>query len=311
MISMHRALTLGALFGALFAQNGSAQSASDKDNIQGWADRNSLSIRKAFDGTKAEQSPATLLWLLDMVGDDKEYSVIDLAAKVGQWDLAPRSADRLLIIYPVGEYHRQTQESKRAYNASLGLKGEFQLGVAKPAAPTSPPPGLEQPRGSVVAPLFMVDGKWGRDFEAASTNQRYSALLTLISNQRWLPSSDVRDARGILRLRYYPYLGIEHFRTSKDDDNQSETFATGRLHVSVWPISGLARRVQFVGETTYRGRLSGELSRHDAKDYSAGLNYYFDEHAHFGLGLEYLRGNDPDQSFKFRERMSLAFKVLM
>lgn len=300
-------------FVLVFAGVSTNATAQVNDPVQEWANNLNLSIRKAFDGTKSEQSPASILWLVDLVGDDREYSVIDFAAKVSEWDLRPHSPRTLFVIYPVAEYHRQTQETKRVNNASLGLKAELQPVPARSAPPSGQaPPFPGAGSGWVVAPLFVLDGKLGRDWQAKSTNQRYSALLTFLSNRRWLPGGDLRDSDDVLRARYYPYVGLEHFRTSIDDADKSATFGVGRFYLEMWPVTTLTSKyLQLVGEATYRSHFSGPLRERDAKEYSASANLFVDGRGHFGIGLEYVRGEDPNETFKFRERVSIALKILL
>jgi hypothetical protein len=290
------------------AQSGTTK---PKDPIGEWAANHNLSVRKAFDGTKAEQTPATFLWVHDFVGADKEYSLIDLAMKIGELDLYPKSSSSMLLFYPVAEYHRQTQESKRVNTVAGSLKAEyrpFAVAVESPGPPPFPGAGA----GHVIVPLFIGEAKLGRDFEADKSAQRYSLLATLFSNRRGLPGAQFRDRAGVFRGRYYPYVGIEHHRATINESSEHVSFGIARFYGEWWPVSTLERQVvQITTEATHRHHLSGHLFDDSANELSFGANVYVDAHGHFGVGIEYVRGEDSNQSFAFRERLSAAIKILL
>jgi hypothetical protein len=299
------------LIGAAAAAQTADPAKPPKDPIGSWADGIGLSVRKAFDGTKAEKSPATFLWVRDFAGADKEYSLIDLAMKIGERDLVPKSPS-MLLVYPVGEYHRQTQESKRVNTAALGLKAEF-----RPIAPGIQPPGGSPPfpgagTGPLVVPLFIGEAKIGRDFEAGKTNQLYSVFVMPFSTRPYWPGSDFRDRAHVFRGRYYPYAGVEYYRADVGTSSQRVEFGVARLYAEWWPVSSLERQVvQLTGEGTYRRHLSGHLFDGNASEISFGANVYVDGHGHLGFGIDYVRGEDPNQAFAFRERTTAGIKILL
>jgi len=283
-----------------------------KDPIGRWASSHKLSVRKAFDGTKAEQNPATFLWVRDFVGADKEYSLIDFAIKIGELDLFPKNPSMMLLVYPVGEYHRQTQESKRVNTAAAGLKVEFRPFVVAVESPPGPAPFPGAGSGHVVVPLFIGDAKVGRDFEADKSSQRYSLLATLFSNRKGFPGAQFRDRTNAFRGRYYPYLGVEHHRATIGESAENVTFGIARFFGEWWPVSSLENQyVQLTVEATHRHHFSGDLIDANANEFSFGANIYVDGQGHLGFGVDYVRGEDPSQGFTFRERTTAGIKILL
>jgi hypothetical protein len=280
------------------------------DPLGDWMASHKISIRKTFDGTKDEQNPASVFWLREPSSDDKSYSLIDLAAKVSEWEPRLGASTAQLLIYPVAEYHRSTSQSKRSNKSSLSAKTEFRPWglTSRPVAGPQQPPTVKG--FHKVAPTLVLDAKATRDFELDRTEQKYSALVFPTSNFRFWPGADWRDRRNVYRGRYYVYGGIEYQRMGAAVDTAG-TFLAARIWAEAYPVASLQHRyVQLTGEWAPKKRVSGSLVADKyVADVAVAANVYLDGRGHLGVGVEYARGDDPTQAFKFRERTSVGVRI--
>lgn len=261
-----------------------------------------VSVRKAFDGTKAEQSPATIFWAKDTTAGNG-YALIDAGVKAGACELNFWSGSQV-VLFPAVEYHQSGATKKPLQTGSFAGKLEFRpVGLVAPGAPAVPGYFWD------VAPVLVGSAKVTRDFRKAQTGEALTASLTAVSNYTGWPGSDFRT--GITyRGRYYPYIIAEHYRSGPMGKDTTGSFLGARIWAEAWPISDATRQyVQLVGDWTVRRRVSGNLPSDHPRDLTLSANLYLDPAAHVGLGLDYSRGQDATQGFLWRQRTNVGAKI--
>jgi hypothetical protein len=288
------------------------ESQDEKTAIEQWFERYDISIRKTFDGSKSEGKPAAITWVNDSSKEDEDFYLIDLAVKVKEWDLV-KEGNSSFLLYPVVEWHRNTQNDEETDKLSGALKAEYRMFPLIGFSPDNKPlpPIYPGQKLYTVSPLLLASVEYSEDLEKNTDEIKGSIFCSLTSNKRWFPGAQFRSPDGTFRGRYYPYIGVERFEPTIDEVKARADFLTARFFFEYWPFAEKKRQyLQFVFEYAYRYTIGkSDFSLDDASELTLGLNLYLDGKGNVGIGYEYVNGEDPKDGFIDRERSSIAFKV--
>lgn len=280
--------------------------------IAQWFKRNNISIRKTFNGSRSENKPAAVTWVDDSSKEDKQFYLVDLAVKVKEWEFVKKGNSSFLL-YPVLEWHRNSQSEKETNRLSGSLRAEYRpFGLAgfSPENERLPPLVPEQVLRT-ASPMILAAVGYSEDFEKKEDEVRGSIFLSVTSNKRGLPGADFRSEDGTFRGRYYPYIGIERFEPTINEVKTSVEFLTARIYFEYWLVASLTRQyLQFLFDYTYRDRIGGEgFFGESASELSLGLNLYLDGKGNIAIGYEYVEGEDPKNAFLDRDLSTVALKL--
>src|SRR5688572_15181412 len=151
-----------------------ATAAQTPDPLGKWFTDHAISIRRVFDGSKDEQNPASIFYVREPTGKDREFASIDVAAKVREIEWNPGTSGSVLL-YPVIDYHRSTNAGKLINKAGGAARLELRpvgLTAPTPSDATTPLPALNGHYWP-VAPTFIVDAKVARDWASKAAESRY------------------------------------------------------------------------------------------------------------------------------------------
>lgn len=286
-------------------------SAQTTDPLGKWFTSRGISVRKIFDGTKDEQSPASIFFVREPTGKDREFTSVDIAAKIKEYEWNPGTLGSILL-YPVIDYHRSTNSAKRVNKAGGSARIEYRVaGLALPASgDTTKLPKLPGHYWPMV-PTFIVDAKLGRDWASMTSETKYSVQMFPTGLYRGMPGSDFRKKDGSFVGRYYPYAGLEHHKFGPTAADTSFNVGFVRMWMELWPISTPTLQfMQLTVDATSRHRL-GESSqmRKQLSDVALGANFFLDGNGHVGIGVEYANGRDATQRFARREKTTIGLRV--
>jgi hypothetical protein len=293
------------------AQNTFELEVGPADRIATFLSDKSITIRKTFDGTKEEQSPASIFYYRRPTGSDQEFSSTDIAIKVGEYEAFKNTPARSLLLYPTVEYHRNTDSTKLSHKISAAGTAEFRpVGLKLPPDPVTA--GEVEQTGWAVAPVFILDAKYARDLVASKLDQTYSAqVFTTTKTYPALPGYPWRNGDGAYLGRYYAYIGAQHhsYKTEAQDTTGNVGFA--RVWTEFYPVTTLTERyLQLTADLAYRQRMSGNIGPTTVlSDLDLGANVYLDGSGHLGVGVEYLRGHDATRHFAYREQFTVGLKI--
>ncbi len=277
-------------------------SATAPDPLCKWFEKYGISIRKTFDGSKEEQSPASISGVDEAKPSGRRFWTVDVAAKVSGREFHP-TTQSTLEIYPTGEYHQSTKDSTSTNRGSAGLRADFQPYAVRPFGAS----GAGLPIGFVVS----GNAKIARNFVSRSNETTWSATLAPYGATRGMPGASLRRASGAFLGRYYLYGGIERYEYNNVPKDSAGTFVMGRAWSEWWLVATSTHEyVQFTTDFAWRSRTSGTLSpKRQTADVSLGLTWYLDGLQHVGIGVDYARGNEAGQHFTFRERTTVGLKI--
>jgi len=120
-----------------------------------------------------------------------------------------------------------------------------------------------------------------------------------------------------LRILWQPTVGVEQEIVSKAEQGKptgSITRGSGTLEVALYPADDrLRKRLEWANAYTYWPDLR---KTHQLKDghnrhrlFKSSVTFYFDEDRHFGVGVDYLRGENPSTGMPRQEYTQIAVKV--
>lgn len=276
------------------------------DLLGNWFTKYGLSLRKSFNGTKDEQSPASIFFTREPTGKDDEFTAIDVGVKVSEVELLARFPSRSLLVYPVLEYHRSTNGAALLNKAGGTGRAEFRpWGLRVPS--TGSLPGTWR----TWLPLIIVDGQFSRDWGANANESRFGAQASIAGARAGWPAAPIRDSARAIRARYYPYVGVDRYRYAATTADIWATVAYARLFLEVWPVTTLAQQfVQVTVDAASRQRVGQDPSLpRQLSDVAVAANVFLDGFGHVGIGVEYANGRDATARFARRERTSIALKV--
>lgn len=266
-----------------------------------WVANANISIRKSFDGSKKdEEKPASFFWGLDHTSDFS-YTVFDAGLKISEVELLKNTKSSLLF-FPKLEWHKDGSNKEKEKNSlSGGINMEF-----FPIRAASPP----LPGGIKLAPFLLGSYEYQRDYIKDLKTTKPKLFLSFYSNSAGLPGSQIRFKSGAFFLRYYPYTGIEWYKTT-DSEGKRASYWASRIFLEAYPIPSFTKEYfQLTFDYTYRSKLSDNLfGKKDLNWLSVGANFYPDGRGKIGLGLEYSKGDDPSNNFVDTDKISFGLRL--
>ena len=244
-----------------------------------------IQIRKAFDGSMAEEKPGNVTF--ENTDPGEALYNIDLAAKFIERALH-EGVHFSIYGYSSIEWHKSTKTDKEVN--SLSGKGSIEIFWQ----------GVQS-----VRLLAIGNAGWKHDYEKNEGSLECSALLSPYFAGGG-PGSNVTLWNDALFMRYFPYAGYE-FRGSSIDDQDLKTLLL-RAEVELYPLA--TEQIQVLAQLVYRRKLN-HLSEIEKNLWlgSIELNFYFDADAHFGVGFSCQNGRAPEDDFKKIKKSSIAFKL--
>ncbi len=203
------------------------------------------------------------------------------------------------LVGPIVEYHRQTETSKQQNNIQVGLTGINVLGDVSEG----------------FAMFTQATLKYKSDRITTG-----DGLLTKIDFTPLKPMWGIGSDVGLkqLQLLWQPTFGVQYETAS----NVLETGQSGdvirffgNLELAIYPLARLLRRnIEISVRDSYWINISrnGAFSSKYSKDqnlFHASLSIYFDDARHFGAGIDYLKGENPEQGLLKQKVTMVSFKT--
>jgi len=268
-----------------------AEEPQGKAQIATWADR--LSLRQSELDKNAIEKPATLQFVHSSSKGDS-YA-IDAGLTISVYE-----TDRWFI-GPLVEYHRKTETSKEQNNFQAGLTviniyGDVSEGHAL------------YTQGSL---------KYVKDKITAG-----EGLLTKINVTPLYPDWWMGSARKIglldLKVIWQPTVGVQYETTNnvlKTGEHGSAARAFGSIEVGIYPFAeALRSNLEIVVRNNYWRNINqtgGYKSKYDQDHnlFQTGLTYYFDSSRHFGIGIDYSEGENPEEGLLEQANTILSLRL--
>lgn len=274
--------------------------------VTNWLTQNNVSVRKTFDGSKNENKPAGVSFQENHKSKNDFFN-IDVAVKLSQLELLGNRKSSL-IFYPKVEWHKSTDSTDLKNKLDGGINFEYiPFGLKSPNLPN----GLPN-EGLKISPWIQGTSSFKRNFISDANEMKIALQVSLVSNYNYLPGSNIRDSKGNFRLRYYPYLGFEHYRLPDFiTKGKTETFSTYylRLFSEIWI---LPQTLQLTVDGTYRQILNNKSSiKTHLPTLSSALYFYPGKQENFAIGYEYSHGYNNDNTFNLIQisSLKLAWKI--
>jgi hypothetical protein len=202
----------------------------------------------------------------------------------------------------------------RQKDAKNNIKGSLKLEYL-PWLPKAYIEGKLVDDGYTITPLILGSLDYTRDWEADGNVIKASFFIAPLSYKPYFPHAKLRDKSGAFRGRYYVYLGYEYFKNNSEVLDYNIGFASARLYLELWPISTPARNyLQLIFDYIYRKKAHGSGGNiSDSQDLSVGLNFYLfgnkSGSPNIAVGIDYLHGEDSQNSFIFRKQWSIGIRI--
>jgi hypothetical protein len=279
-------------------------------------------LRKAFDGGRNEQEPATVAHVNP--GDGPDFWLVDLAVKHRGLAIAPAPSSTgaaplvtEFFLAPSFEWHRNTAEpllqSATVNKISASLIGEIYFRDLFPNRAS-----IGATRAILLSPGLFLKGTATRNALRDMTEASVSLFGSPYSEVDWVPGALSRIA-GRPFLRYVPYVGVEYFNNLAISANNvvladafSGWFTTARLYVEAFPtLNPLAgqNRLVLTGELIYRVATDTSILDSALTMTTVSLTFYFDEAQTVGLGYSYESGENPRTNLVLHRRSFVAFRA--
>lgn len=261
-----------------------------------WVAEHKVRIRQSTADKNTIEKPAQFQFVSPQDGGDNSYAIdVGLTARfwgglVGDnntWELGPTV-----------EYHKQTLATKPQDNLQAGLNSILVVGDVTEG----------------MGHYFQGVAKFKRDTKNTGNGFLGQLDYTPLDKHLWLG-----QARGWPELKFLwqPTIGLQY--ESSDDvaktKNSGDAFrGKANAEIGIYPLATtLQKRLELVGRFTYWYRFadSGEYRNlpTDNRLWNASLNFYFDEDSHFGVGVDYVNGSDPERGLAKQELITASFKM--
>ena len=203
------------------------------------------------------------------------------------------------FVGPLAEYHRQTDISKPQDNFQAGLT------VINITGDVTKDPITSFLQGTL---------KYKNDHITTG-----KAALAKIDYTPLAPRAGIGTSigSGELEFTWQPTIGLQYesadnVRKTKQSGDEARVMANIEVGLFPW-ATALHHRLQFVARETYWHAFarSGAFDRFSA-DYDifrASLSWYLDTGRHFGIGIDYSNGSDPELGLLRQELTTLSLKV--
>lgn len=264
--------------------------------ITWFSDTLGLQLRRTFDGSKNESKPASISWNADYEGK-KHYNIVDAGLKLLSIEPFKKSAGVALLFYPKIEWHRNSisNNDKQKNNLTGGINTEFLW--------TFGDHWYENP---YITGSFDYKKDFIKDLKTTQTK----GYFTFSGSKEGSPGAVIRNKRKVMLFRYYPYTGLEYYR-SIGESGQKASMWVNRLYFEFYPLSFKDYSyVQLSFDYTYRRVFSDNLYNQGNMGWLLiGLNFYPTGKANLGLGLDYSQGEDPTSNFVKTKLLALGIKL--
>jgi len=261
-----------------------------------WLTDKGVQVQRTFDGSKSESKPAAISWNSDYE-NKKFFTVIDAGIKLAQLEVFPNSTKFILLFYPKVEWHRNTinEGDKKKNNLTGGLNTEFIWSIGE---------------HWYENPYITGSFDYKKDFIKDLKTTQAKAYFSFSGIQEGDPGAAVRNSTDAIVFRYYPYIGIEHYR-SIDKMRQKASMWANRLYIELYPLSrNEYKYIQLSVDYTYRKVFSDNLYNQGNLDWLAlSLTFYPGGNDKLGLGLDYSQGEDPTSNFVKTKLLALGIKL--
>lgn len=262
-----------------------------------------IGLRKSYAGSSSqEQKPASFFFSSD-IKNNSNFFTADLGLKVSELDVFQNTSfnDKVsLVLFPKLEYHRNTEEENQKDTFSAGVNMEFfPVPYKTPIAD-----------GWEIAPWIQSSVDIKNDKVNDLSTMNYSSYLSIFSSRAFLPGGKARAKDGSLVFRYFAYSGYELYSEFEEVKGKS-SYWSSRIFMELWPIPAKTKEyIQLTFEYNHRKSLKDSLYRSGNLNWATvGLNIYPTGKANIGLGFEYSKGGDPNNSFLDTERILLGLNV--
>ncbi|WP_109437417.1 MULTISPECIES: hypothetical protein [Aquimarina] len=266
-----------------------------QDDTQNWLERNNISIRKTFDGSVNEYKPATFSFFENHKSDN-DFINVDLAIKFGEIELLEHT-NSVLLLYPVIEWHKSSNEDNENDKLSAGINAEYYFG-----------------QSFTLKPYLLSNFAFKRNLLEDHNELRYVGQLSFIGDPEysylpgvtWRFKNDEVDYKGL----YFPYFGYEYNEVPDlVSQGETETFSAlfARLFIEYW---ALPRSIQLIFDGTYRGVLGDSSTiKKELPLVNLSFNYYPGKQEHISIGVTYRNGYAPDLKYAKIETTAISLNV--
>jgi len=265
------------------------------NKVTKWLSDQGFQIRRTFDGSRNESKAAAISWNSDYE-DKKFFTIIDAGLKLSEQELLPNSSV-IWTAFPKVEWHRNTidDDAKKKNNLSGGIGTELLYNGG---------------RHWYARPFITGSFDYKKDFVKDLKTTQIIGLLSFSGNNEGEPGAQVKSKKGALIFRYYPYTGLEQYRTISES-GQKATMWANRLWFELYPLSSKDYQyIQFTFDLTYRKVFSDNLYNNgNMRWLTLGLNFYPSGKDSLGIGLDYSYGDDPTSNFVKTKLLALGIKL--
>lgn len=278
------------------AADGSASDAQLSDDL--FADfqkKFRLSVRQSVADKNAVEKPATFHWVHSNDAGGSSSSSIDAGLTFRALDTTT------LMVGPTAEYHRQTLTSKKQDNLQLGATAYYILG--------------DQTEGLSSHHQLTVTYKDDRYTTGESV---LAKITTSFLNPKLDLGFGTMVSIGSLRIVWQPAFGLQREEAEnvrKTGLGGSTTRGYAHLDLALYPFGKqLRNRLEIASrQTLWRGfsRSAAFASLYDRDQslFTVSATLFFDPARHFGLGIDYQNGENPEQGLQNQETTTLGLKV--
>jgi hypothetical protein len=262
-----------------------------EDPLGNFAKRFRLSLRQSVLDKNAIEKPASLQ--IVQVSEGEDSYAIDVGVTFRLLDT------ERWFVGPLAEYHRQTELAKPQDNFQAGLTVINITGDVTKDPVTN-----------------FVQGTLKYKNDRITTGE---ALLGKIDYTPLAPRAGIGTSIGSdnFEVIWQPTVGLQY--ESADDVRKTglegdEARAMANIEVAFFPwAKPLHHRLQFVARETYWHAFarSGafETFGSDYDIFRASLTWYLDGGRHFGVGIDYSNGSDPELGLLRQELTTFSLKV--
>lgn len=257
---------------------------------QTWTDR--ITIRQSTLDKNYIEKPATLQYIHSSEKGDS-YA-IDAGLTINAHE-----TDRWLV-GPSAEYHRKTETSKEQDNFQVGLT-------------------VINTSGDVTEHLVLytqASFKYKKD--KINTGEGLLAKINFTPlKSSWL-LGDAKDLGLGIKALWQPSLGVQYETASdvlKTDEHGTISRAAASVEVGIYPFArALRSNLILVVRDDYWLNIHRTGGFKDAYDndqnlFQASITYYFDEKQHFGTGIDYSEGENPEEGLPEQAIILLSLKI--
>jgi hypothetical protein len=252
-----------------------------------------LSLRQSALDKNSIEKPAALQFVHPSDSSKSDSYSIDAGITLRLLDTARWQ------VGPTVEYHRQTETSKQQDNIQVGLTGINVYGdVAE---------GL--------ALFTQATLKYKKD-RIATGEGLFAKLDITPLKSAWGIGSDIGLKQ--LKLLWQPSFGVQYETASnvlKTGQSGEVARAFSNIEVAVYPLARLLRRnLELVVRNSYWiniNRTGGFSNKYNKNHnlFQVTLTFYFDDARHFGAGIDYFKGENPEQGLLKQEATMVSFKT--